>query len=84
MQTQTRDKVSPAVLLAAFALLLGVSGAGSAATPAQGTVSDTAVSLQWQGATFTAATNAGNVQGCFDAFGRPGIAMTTVTSTPCR
>lgn len=74
MHTHSRIRFQ-AAMLATFAL--GLPGAAFAATPAQGTVSETAATLQWQGATFTAAANAGNVQGCFDAFGRPGIAMTT-------
>lgn len=57
-------------IVAALVLTLGAPGLGRAATPAGGHVSDTA-SVEWQGATFTAATNVGNVQGCFDAFGKP-------------
>jgi X-Pro dipeptidyl-peptidase len=65
------------ISLLALVVLLSVSSPGAAATPAQGHVGETSAALEWQGATFTAATNAGNAQGCFDAFGRPGIAMTT-------
>ena len=64
-------------------VLLGVSGIGSAATPTEGHVSETASTLEWQGATFTAATNVGNVQGCFDAFGRPSAVAITTGPAAC-
>lgn len=64
----------------AFALL---AGPAFGSTPTEGHVGETASTLEYQGATFTAATNAGNVQGCFDLFGRPAAAPMTSGPLAC-
>ena len=54
-----------------------------ASSPSEGHVSETTSNLEYQGATFTAATNAGNVQGCFDLFGRPATTPSTTGPLAC-
>lgn len=73
-----RGSVARAVAFAGLALFLG-AGSSFAATPAEGHVGEAVTAAEWQGATFTAAANVGNVQGCFDAFGQP---LATVASGP--
>ena len=63
--------------------LLAIPSPGSAAAPSEGRVSDAGPSVEYEGATFTAATNVGNVQGCFDAFGQPSAAPPTTGPTAC-
>ncbi|HEX7185675.1 MAG TPA: CocE/NonD family hydrolase [Thermoanaerobaculia bacterium] len=78
MHSQRHPDTFPkaATLLAAMILFLSLPGPSAAATPASGNVGEAAPATEWQGATFTAATNVGNAQGCFDAFGNPAAAMT--------
>ena len=82
MQTPTTPArlaraATPLLVFFAFLFGPGATCPASAASPASGNVGETAPLAEWQGATFTAATNAGNVQGCFDLSGRPGPAVTT-------